>query len=458
MIRSSKYASIYSTIGAQPVMDATRDVTGDDGGTSLPPAPRVEDFSWLQLFANGEKGTLLLPADEHSLYSDVAGTTLITAENGVIAYVKDLSGNGVHATRVSPTLRPKMSLITANGSYRRAIDFDGVDDALNIPLPNLGAGCTIIRARPGIGTVISTNQTITGALNDQTDHSGLIVVNRGLNAYETAGAMLLGNRLAAMSDELNQSYGSDPDEVCDVFHSGPHPKRVIYIMVHGGGWRTGSKASPNVTKNKLQHYLPRGVTFVSANYPMAVGTSPVAQAHSIAKLITWVQNKASSWGCDASQIVLWGHSAGGHLVSLVSVDRTIQEAHDVAPWLGTVVLDSAGYDLVEIMGHSHLSLYDEPWKNGTDSALLIAGSPTYAILDPARAVTPPPMLLVTSTDSNPDESDPNVGPFKDAVNARVPGRATILQTSMVHADVNIQAGVLGAYTDSLDGFLVTLHG
>lgn len=450
MIRRERYIAIASDVGGAG-MAGVHSVSAPDGADNTPLPPRVEDFNILSMFAKGEGGVLLLPADEHSLFSDVAGTALITTEGGVIANAKDLSGNNVAMTRVSTSLRPKMALITANGSYRRAIDFDS-DDALNIALPNLGNQCTIVRARPGFGATVGINQTISGPLNDNTPHAGLLVVNRLPTEYELAGLQFQFDRLAAMSDELNLAYGADPDERCDVFHSSPHPQRAIIIMIHGGFWRNGSKASPNVTKNKLQHYLPRGVTCVFANYPMAVGTSPVTQAHSIAKLIAWVQGKASSWGCDPNQIELWGHSAGGHLVTLVTSDRTIQEGHALAPWAMTVVLDSAGYDLVEIMSHDHLPGYNEPWNNGTDEALLIAGSPTYAILDDNRAAHVPPMFLVTSTDSNPDESDPNVGPFCDAVNARQPGTAQIFHTAFVHADTNIQAGVLGAYTDAIDAF------
>lgn len=425
-------------------------------GETIGGKPLSAPFTLASLNTGGRTIYFYDAAAEGSMFTDIAGTTVAAAENDVIARVNDLSGNGINGTRVSPTLRPKLGLITANGSYRRAVDYDGVDDTLNFPFPNLGTNCTLARARPGIGMVFATGQTISGALNDNTDWAALVVSSTPFTAQETADLKKWGDLRAGMGDQLNQSYGTDPDEVCDVFHSGGHPNRPIIVMVHGGGWRNGGKGSPNVTKNKLQHWLPKGYTFVSVNYPMAVGTSPIDQARSVAKCIAWVQSQARSWGCKPSQLVLMGHSAGGHLVGLVSVHGGIRAAAGVGSWLGTVCIDSAGYDLVEIMGHSHLSLYDEPWSGG--SAQWIAGSPTYVLNDPAVGVLPPPMLCITSTDTNPDESDPNVGPFKDLVLAKG-GYAEILQTDFVHADTNINLGLnVGtapiAYTAAVDAWLL----
>lgn len=407
-----------------------------------------EMFDPMNLFANGEQGGFYDPANEGALYADYPGTTtLITDENASIANMHDLSGNGNHGARFSAALRPKLTLLL--GSYRRGVDFDGIDDAINLPFPNLGNNVTIGRARPGIGAIITGGRTIAGPINDNTDHCGLVVVDRALTSKELEGLRTWLKQRSGMADTLSVAYGDDPDEILDVFHSSGHPMRPIIFMVHGGGWRTGSKASPNVTRNKLQHWLPRGYTFVSINYPMAVGTDPIDEAHSVAKALAWVQSQALAWGCNPDNIVVMGHSAGGHLVTLMAANAGIQAAHNVAPWLGTVVIDGAGYNIVSIMQNpGHLELYDEPW--GAAMQHWIDGSPTHQL-----TVAPRPMLLITSTDSNPDEADPNVGPFRDAVHA-IGGIATILQTDLAHSETNSEMGKLGAYSDAVDAFLASL--
>lgn len=415
-----------------------------------PPRRRLPPvFYPTSLFKPGDLGVFVDPADELSLFADYAGTTtLIQDEGGVIANAKDLSGNNVAVTRLSTTLRPQLTLLL--GSYRRGVDYDGVDDALNIALPDMGSNCTIVRARPGIGAAIATGQTISGALNESTDHCGLVAINRPLTDKETTDLTLWCRRAAGVEDEYNLVYGADAtNERLDVFHSTSHPARPIILIVHGGGWRNGSKASPNVTKNKLQHWLARGFTFVSVEYNLAVGTDPIDQARSVAKAAAWVQGQARGWGCKASNLILMGHSAGGHLVALVSADKSIRDEAGMGDWAGTVVLDGAAYDVQAIMERvGHLSLYDEPW--GTDPAHWVAGSPTFQL-----TVAPPPMLLVTSTSSNPGEADENVGPFADAVNA-LGGSATILHTNFDHSGTNAELGRLSPYTAAVDDFIARL--
>ena len=49
------------------------------------------------------------------------------------------------------------------------------------------------------------------------------------------------------------------------------------------------------------------------------------------------------------RMLLIGHSAGAHLVSLVTTDPRYVERHGVEPWqlIGTVALDSDAYDVAD---------------------------------------------------------------------------------------------------------------
>jgi hypothetical protein len=120
----------------------------------------------------------------------------------------------------------------------------------------------------------------------------------------------------------------------------------------------------------------------------------------------------------------------------------------MGPWLGTVVIDSAAYDLTQIMDRPHQDLYDEPWGAGIENySHWVAGSPFYQL-----DYCPPPMFLITSTTTNPGESDNNVGPYKDAVVA-MGGQATIYHTSLEHADTNSQLGLISDYTTAVTDFI-----
>ena len=77
------------------------------------------------------------------------------------------------------------------------IEYDGVDDKLITNLPAQLTGCTVIRSVPNVGTQILTGQTIPATYEDNTDHCGLIVINRALTPSETS----------AITSEFNKRAG-----------------------------------------------------------------------------------------------------------------------------------------------------------------------------------------------------------------------------------------------------------
>ena len=242
------------------------------------------------------------------------------------------------------------------------------------------------------------------------------------------------------------AYGSDPDQRLDVHRSADAQHAPILVMVHGGGWRRGDKANPGVVKNKVAHYVPAGYLVVSINYRLSPEVDPLAQAHDVAAALSFVQSAASAWGGDPSRIVLMGHSAGAHLVSLVTADPGYREGAGAASWLGTIALDSAAYDVPQIMNGPHPALYDDAF--GQDEVLQREASPTLVL-----SGTPEPVLLVCG--SNRAEACPQADAFGAAVRAHG-STATVLPIDMSHGDIDSQVGVAGPLTSAVDDFLTSL--
>lgn len=99
------------------------------------------------------------------------------------AVVKDISVKilkGNHAYQTTSAARPILQ------NTPRRIDFDAIDDKLITTLPAQLTGCTVIRSVPNVGTQILTGQTIPATYEDNTDHCGLIVINRALTPSETS--------------------------------------------------------------------------------------------------------------------------------------------------------------------------------------------------------------------------------------------------------------------------------
>jgi hypothetical protein len=91
--------------------------------------------------------------------------------------VKEIAGNpAIQATAGS---RP---LLAAGGK----LDYDVIDDSLVTTwASSLGSSCTVARSVPQGEATILTGQTITTTYTDNTDHCGLVIINRDLTATET---------------------------------------------------------------------------------------------------------------------------------------------------------------------------------------------------------------------------------------------------------------------------------
>lgn len=254
-------------------------------------------------------------------------------------------------------------------------------------------------------------------------------------------------------DRKDIAYGSKPRERLDVFLPPPHSTPApIIVMVHGGGWCVGDKALKGVTKNKTEHYVPKGFVFISVNYPMVPdGAQVPAQAESVARALAYVQQHAHDWGGDERRIVTMGHSAGAHLVSLVNADAGLRAKMDVKPVLGVVALDSGATNVVtQIHGLSAPKIKERYMEAfGRDEATWIKESP-YHLIDRSAS----PWLGVCSS----RRKDNPCGQANElADKARSLGlKAQVLPQDKKHGEINAELGLPGAYTDAVDEFIASL--
>jgi arylformamidase len=246
--------------------------------------------------------------------------------------------------------------------------------------------------------------------------------------------------------ERDLSYGSDPAHKLDAYLPRDRKQAPILVMVHGGAWVVGDKGNTGVVANKVLHWLPRGYIVVSVNYRMSRPPSPLRQTEDVGRALAFVQTRAADWGGDASRVVLMGHSSGAHLVALLTVAPDIAGRTGAGPWLGSVLLDSAALDVVELMKGRHFRFHDQAF--GADPARWAELSPLHQLV--ARPV---PMILVCS--SRRSDSCPAARRFA-AQAVSLGGRATVLPLDLNHGEINKELGRSPGYTASIDDFLRSL--
>ena len=240
------------------------------------------------------------------------------------------------------------------------------------------------------------------------------------------------------------AYGAAREQRLDVYtpQSGTHDAPVI-VMVHGGGWKRGDKNMQSVVENKAARWVPRGFVFVSVAYRMLPDADVPAEAADVAHAVAYVQAHAAQWGGDGRQVILMGHSAGAHLAALLTSSPQMAQQNGMQPWLGTIALDSAAFNVEAIMRSRHFGLYDEAF--GSDPAYWRAVSPITQLAGAA-----PPLLAVCS--SQRANSCEQARAYAQKATG-IGNRAEVHPENLSHREINAQLGMPGAYTDAVERFM-----
>jgi acetyl esterase/lipase len=221
------------------------------------------------------------------------------------------------------------------------------------------------------------------------------------------------------------SYGPLPQQVLDVLRSSNpsrHDGAIVYV--HGGAWVGGDKdISITPYARVIEHLIAdEGWTVFSIDYrsaanpdvPGSTGTPFPAALLDVNRAVRWVKAHALDFGVSPGNVVVYGHSAGGHLAAM----------------MGTA--------------------WNEPSLQPTDLPANLA------------VVSPRPEAVITLSgpldpaawgDSNPDPSNPFSGTRAIAAFAGCPG-ATHSTCSLAQ----LHALDVSTYADAADPPMYVAHG
>jgi acetyl esterase/lipase len=106
-------------------------------------------------------------------------------------------------------------------------------------------------------------------------------------------------------------------------------------FVHGGYWRDGDRRyySPVVGLygNVGLALAKRGIGATVQSYRLPPEVDIEGELEDVARAVRFVQENAAVWGADPERVILAGHSSGGHLVTLLSCDRSYLKAVGADP-------------------------------------------------------------------------------------------------------------------------------
>lgn len=175
----------------------------------------------------------------------------------------------------------------------------------------------------------------------------------------------------------------------DLYLPEGHSNFPVVLFVHGGAWRSGDKQALLNIYGEFGRTLARnGIGAVISNYRLSPAVKHPAQIKDVAKAFAWTARNIAHYGGNVDQLYLCGHSAGGHLVSLLATDEIYLKAENISPAAIKGVIPISGVYLVE--GES--PLFDTIF--GTDSTMRRNASPLRHV----REHLPPFLVIYAAAD------------------------------------------------------------
>jgi acetyl esterase len=154
--------------------------------------------------------------------------------------------------------------------------------------------------------------------------------------------------------------------------------RAAIILLHGGGWSTGS---PEWMYGDAKRYAGLGMVAVAGEYRLSdqKDATPLDAMADVRDLIRWVRKNAAGLAIDPHRIAAYGSSAGGHLAASAAVFPHPEENKISAVPDALVLISPA------------VSLLNDKWPQ-----LLLGTLAEVKDISPAENVTKrlPPMVII----------------------------------------------------------------
>lgn len=180
----------------------------------------------------------------------------------------------------------------------------------------------------------------------------------------------------------------------------------VVVFVHGGAWVHGDKNQLGMYAKMGKTLARYGIGMVSPNYRLSPWVKHPEHVRDVARAVAWTRDNIARFGGNPRELFLSGHSAGGHLVSLLTTDER---------WLREVKMSSA-----DIRGVAPISgVYSVPREKVFDP-VFGKGDESRRDASPIAHVRPglPPFLLLCADNDFPYCGRPHAEDFQRMLQAK----------------------------------------
>lgn len=127
---------------------------------------------------------------------------------------------------------------------------------------------------------------------------------------------------------LDLAYGPHRLQRFELFAPAGARDAPVLVFWHGGGWTNGYRAW---TRFMAPHVTALGLVLVAPSYRLVTEQAFPAAPDDALALLAHLQQALPTWGGRARQLLLAGHSAGGHIAALTALRRNAWARFGLAP-------------------------------------------------------------------------------------------------------------------------------
>lgn len=153
---------------------------------------------------------------------------------------------------------------------------------------------------------------------------------------------------ALHAPQLDVRYGPNSGEVMDIFVPAGKVRGTL-VFIHGGYWRMQSKNDYSYVAPPM---LAAGIACAVIDYDLAPTVTVETIVAECRRALAWIAREGARHGLNTDNVVVAGHSAGGHLAAMMIATDWSAAGVPKSPLAGALSL-SGVHDLAPIVDFSY---------------------------------------------------------------------------------------------------------
>ena len=201
--------------------------------------------------------------------------------------------------------------------------------------------------------------------------------------------------MASVNDIPYLKNSDHQKHTLDVYIPEEEGRFPVFVFIHGGSWYEGSK---DIYRLLGEHMAEKGIVTVIINYRLGREANYLEMASDCSAAVEWVADAIDWYKGENHTIFLAGHSAGGHLAALITLNKKFLGEVFIAQHIkGCILIDAFGLNMDYVLVNNTAFFARELRKVFTDIPTNWRDAAPVHFIDH----TPVPFLIMIGSETYP---------------------------------------------------------